>query len=105
MHPNHVANLTTAYSDWIEMTEEAERCSERSNHHLRGDTVSSPNITFVHPDFVKSTNWRTVTSMGSYHTPISLELKREISKVQVTNRIYVNFAKLDWECFKTQIED
>ena len=78
--------------------------NDQSPTRIQAETISSPDITIAHPDFLPSTNWRTITALGSDHIPI-IELQRHIIKSKATNRTYVNFAKANWEGFKLQLEN
>ena len=68
-------------------------------------TLSSPDITIASASLATSANWSTETALNSDHKPIIMELQIQEPTVNSERRKYVNFAKADWDGFKSFMED
>ena len=60
---------------------------------------TSPDITLASTSLITSTEWKTVTSLGSDHVPILLKIGTSIHPIKSDFRKFVNFNKADWEKF------
>ena len=67
--------------------------------------LSSPDITIASASFQTTANWSTETSLNSDHKPIIVELQIQEPNVNSERRKYVNFAKADWDGFKSFMQD
>ena len=68
-------------------------------------TLSSPDITIASASLATTANWSTETALNSDHKPIIVELQIQEPTVNSERRKYVNFAKADWDGFKSFMED
>ena len=68
-------------------------------------TLSSPDITIASASLATTANWSTEIALNSDHKPIIVELQIQEPTVNSERRRYVNFAKTDWDRFKSFMED
>ena len=66
--------------------------------------TTSPDLSLTTPNLLPTINWHTITSLSSDHLPIILTLTN-ISPLSLSpKRTFTNFAKADWDKFKTETE-
>ena len=68
-------------------------------------TLSSADITIASASLATTANWSTKTALNSDHKSIIVELQIQEPTVNSERRKYVNFAKADWDGFKSFMED
>ena len=68
-------------------------------------TPSSPDVSLASSSLITSTNWNTITTLGSDHLPILIRLQTTVSVTPASHRTYVNLKKANWARFTQEIED
>ena len=68
-------------------------------------TPSSPDVSLASSSLITSTNWNTITTLGSDHLPILIRLQTSVSVTPASHRTYVNLKKANWASFTQEIED
>ena len=68
-------------------------------------TPSSPDVSLASSSLITSTNWNTITTLGSDHLPILIRLQTTVSVTPASHRTYVNLKKTNWASFTQEIED
>ena len=80
-----------------------------ANEHLdtrvTTNNISSPDITLATSDILPYIDWSTAYSLQSDHLPIIIKLKADLNFIPSKDRVYVNFAKADWEGFLNYTEE
>ena len=80
-----------------------------ANEHLdtrvTTNNISSPDITLATSDILPYIDWSTAYSLQSDHLPIIIKLKADLNFIPSKDRVYVNFAKADWEGFLSYTEE
>ena len=66
---------------------------------------SSPDVSLASSSLITSTNWNTITTLGSDHLPILIRLQTTVSVTPASHRTYVNLKKANWARFTQEIED
>ena len=61
---------------------------------LPGNAVlSSPDVSLASSSLITSTNWNTITTLGSDHLPILIRLQTTVSVTTASHRTHVNLTK------------
>ena len=68
-------------------------------------TPSSSDVSLASSSLITSTNWNTITILGSDHLPILIRLQTTVSVTPAPHRTYVNLKKATWARFTQKIED
>ena len=68
-------------------------------------TPSSPDVSLASSSLITSTNWNTITTLGSDHLPILIRLQTTVSVTPASHRTYLNLKKANWARFTQEIED
>ena len=68
-------------------------------------TPSSPDVSLASASLIASTNWQTLTTMGSDHLPILIRLQTTVQVSPAKRRTYVNLKRANWERYEQEIED
>ena len=79
--------------------------NENLDTRITPTNLSSPDITLASQDILPYIDWTTHVSMNSDHVPIIIKLRAEFHTTPTKDRIYVNFAKADWEGYKEYTEE
>ena len=79
--------------------------NENQDTRITPNNQSSPDITVASLDILPYIEWSTHVSLNSDHVPIIIKLKAEFHETPTKDRIYVNFAKADWEGYKDYTEE
>ena len=67
--------------------------------------LSSPDITLASLNILPYIDWSTKIGLTSDHVPIIIKLKADFEETYTKDRIYVNFAKADWESYTEYTEE
>ncbi len=65
---------------------------------------TSPDVSLASSSLITSSNWQTLTTLGSDHLPIIIGLQTLTSTPPAPHRTYVNLKKANWERYKQEVE-
>ena len=79
--------------------------NENLDTRITPNHISSPDITLASLDLLPYVDWSTHISLTSDHIPIIIKLRAEFHETPTKDRVYVNFAKADWESYTEYTEE
>ena len=66
---------------------------------------SSPDVSLASASLITSTNWQTMTNLGSDYLPIIISLQMDLTINPIPHRINFNLKKANWDRYRKEIDD